>query len=321
MHAPRRFCPLAFLFSVCAWVVLIASARAQATGTGTIVGHVYSPATKEYVRSAEVRLVGTNQATTTESDGSFQFHNVPPGAVTLAVSYSGYTPVQDSFTVNAGQTAAREINLTSTLAGKSAEGEAVKLGEFVVAGEREGNAKAIMDQRRNMNISTSVAADVYGDLTDGNVGEFLKFLPGLDIEYIQSEARGVRLGGMDSEYAGFTVDGVKLASAEGDPNFGGGLTRAVSFESMSISSVESIEISRTTSADMDADSPAGTINMKTRRAFDRKGRRIGFNVALTLNTEEFHLSGPTGPTTTRTTNSGRRSASITRMCSSSNGSA
>ncbi|MDO8542206.1 MAG: TonB-dependent receptor [Opitutaceae bacterium] len=64
---------------------------------------------------------------------------------------------------------------------------------------------------------------------------------------------------------------------------------------MSISSVESIEISRTSSADMDADAPAGTINMKTRRAFDRKGRRIGFNAALTLNTEEFHFTRNYGP--------------------------
>ncbi len=286
---------LALLLPLIGWFPLATTASAQTSATGGIVGRVYNPSTQEYVRNAEVRLAGTPQMTTSESDGSFQFTGVAAGVATLSVSHAGYTTVVATFTVTAGQTAMREISLTSTLAGKPLEGEAVKLAEFVVSSEREGNAKAIMEQRRNLNISTSVASDVYGDLTDGNVGEFLKFLPGLDIEYIQSEARGVRLGGMDSQYVGFTVDGVKLASAEGDPNFGGGLTRVVSFESMSISSVESIEISRTTSADMDADAPAGTINMKTRRAFDRKGRRIGFNAAVTINSEEFTLSRTYGP--------------------------
>ncbi|MDO8542207.1 MAG: carboxypeptidase-like regulatory domain-containing protein [Opitutaceae bacterium] len=222
MNIIIRWRMLATVLLIGSCLLQVPGARAQTNATGTIAGHVYSPATREFVRSAEVKLVGTNEATTTESDGSFRFHNVPPGPVTLAVSYSGYNTVHDTFTVAAGQTAVREINVVSSLAGRSADGDVVKLGQFVVESEREGNAKAIMDQRRNMNVSTSLAADVYGDLTDGNVGEFLKFMPGLDIEYIQSEARGVRIGGMDSEYAGFSVDGVKLASAEGDPNFGGG---------------------------------------------------------------------------------------------------
>src|SRR5256885_11447487 len=47
----------------------------------------------------------------------------------------------------------------------------VQLSAFTVSSEREGNSKAIMAQRRNMNITTSVSSDVFGDVTDGNVGE------------------------------------------------------------------------------------------------------------------------------------------------------
>jgi hypothetical protein len=53
-----------------------------------------------------------------------------------------------------------------------------------VSSEREGNAKAVMDQRRNMDITTSVSSDIFGDVTDGNVGEFLKYLPGVDLDYV-----------------------------------------------------------------------------------------------------------------------------------------
>ena len=48
------------------------------------------------------------------------------------------------------------------------------------------------------------------------------------------------------------------------------ITRSVGFEQMSITAIESVEISRTSSADMDASSPAGTINMKTRSPLNMK---------------------------------------------------
>jgi iron complex outermembrane receptor protein len=64
-----------------------------------------------------------------------------------------------------------------------------------------------MEQRRNMDITTSVSSDIFGDVTDGNVGEFLKYLPGVDLDYVESEARGPRLGGMDAQYVGVSFDG------------------------------------------------------------------------------------------------------------------
>jgi iron complex outermembrane receptor protein len=279
-----------FVFAA-SWLASVASAAQSASGT--IQGRVYNPTTQQYVRNAEVRLEGTKQITATEADGSFQFFNVAPGSATITVTYTGYRTATETFTVTAGQAAVREINLVSTEAGARAPGDVVRLEAFTVSTEREGNAKAIMDQRRNMNITTSVASDIFGDVTDGNIGEFLKYLPGVDVDYVESETRGPRLGGMDAQYVGVSFDGVKLASA--DANRTGDLGRATSFEAFSISSIESIEIHRTTSSDMDADSPAGTINMKTRRAFERKGRRISYNFSLNMNSDEFHFQRTYGP--------------------------
>ncbi|MBI4622258.1 MAG: hypothetical protein HY736_03425 [Verrucomicrobia bacterium] len=72
-----------------------------------------------------------------------------------------------------------------------------------------------------MNVTTSVAFAVYGDVADGNVGEFLKFLPGVDLEYVDAETRGPRLGGLDPQYAGVTLDGSKLASADAFASYNG----------------------------------------------------------------------------------------------------
>src|ERR1043165_10107542 len=100
------------------------------------------------------------------------------------------------------------------------------------------------------------SADIFGDVRDGNVGEFLKYLPGVDLDYVQSQPRGPRLGGMDGQYVGVSFDGMRTANA--DANRGGGsASRATSFEGFSITSIDSIEINRTASPENDADSPAG----------------------------------------------------------------
>jgi len=286
---------LPFVAFVCCWLFGVASLRAQSSGTGTIQGRVYNPVSKEYVRNAEVRLEGTKEVTFTENDGTFQFLSVAEGPATISIVYSGYNPVKESFTVGAGQIAVREISLTSTAAvAPVTKDGTVQLQAFTVSTEREGNSKAIMDQRRSMDIMTSVSSDIFGDVTDGNVGEFLKYLPGVDLDYVESEARGPKLGGMEGQYVGVSFDGIRTASA--DANRGGGdASRATSFEGFSISSIESIEITRTRSPESDADAPAGTINMKTRRAFDRKGRLLSFNFGLNFNAEEFHLNRTYGP--------------------------
>ena len=71
----------------------------------------------------------------------------------------------------------------------------VKLDQFVVSSEREGNAKAIMEQRNSMNITNSVASDVFGDVAEGNVGEFLKHMPGIELDHARAEdVAGVAVG-------------------------------------------------------------------------------------------------------------------------------
>lgn len=277
------------------WLLSIVSLTAQTAGTGAVQGRVFNPSRGEYVRDAEVRLEGTSQVTYTENDGSFRFDNVPSGQATIVVTFTGYNSEKQSFTVTPGQVVSREVNLSSTAAGAPATKDGVvQLQAFTVATEREGNSKAIMAQRRNMNISTSVSSDIFGDVTDGNVGEFLKYLPGVDLDYVESEPRGPRLGGMDGQYVGVSFDGMRTASA--DANRGGGAaSRATSFEGFSITSIDSIEINHTASPENDADSPAGTVNMKTKRAFDRKGRRIGYNAGLNFNSEEFTFKRTDGP--------------------------
>jgi TonB-dependent receptor len=139
-----------------------------------------------------------------------------------------------------------------------------------------------------------VASDVFGDVAEGNVGEFLKHMPGVELDLVQGEIRTIRLRGLDSEYTQVTLDGVSLASADANAGAAGN-ARAFSFEQVSLASMESIEVSKTISADVDANAPAGTINLKTKRAFDRSGRRVSAQANLTAFSARFSPDASFGP--------------------------
>jgi TonB-dependent receptor len=261
---------------------------------GVITGRIFNPVSGEYVRNAQVRLEGTAVTAISEAGGEFRLYPVAPGQATIVVSYTGYRAATATVTVGAGTTVRQDFNLESTLQPAATAGSVVKLDAFTVSTEREGAAKAIMDQRNSMNITNTVASDSFGDNPEGNVGEFLKHLPGVELDLNYGEVRTVRLGGLSSEYTSVTMDGISLASVDAN-NSGSGAARSFTMEMASLNSMESIEISKTISADVDANAPAGTINLRTKRAFDRAGRRVSWQVNVTAHSEEFNLASRLGP--------------------------
>lgn len=266
---------------------------ASSAATGVITGRVFNPNTGEYVRNAEIRIEETGQMTTSGDGGEFRLSPVPAGRATLSVSYTGYQTSRGAVDVAPGTVATRDFDLVTSLEA-AAPGGIVKLGQFVVSSEREGSAKAIMDQRNSMNVTNTVASDSFGDNPEGNVGEFLKHLPGVELDLFYGEVRTVRLGGLPSEYTSVTMDGVSLASVDAN-NSASNQGRSFTMEMASLNSMESIEISKTISADVEANAPAGTINLRTKRAFDRAGRRISWQANVTAHSEEFNFRSSRGP--------------------------
>ncbi|MEO6244522.1 MAG: TonB-dependent receptor [Opitutaceae bacterium] len=285
-----KFPSLLALFAV---VLTLLPLHAQTTATGTITGRVFNPSTGEYLRNARVTAVESKQTAISGDGGEFSISAAPAGKATLTVDYTGYRAASATLSVPAGGSVYHEFKLVSTLQNTAADGT-VKLDAFTVSTEREGSAKAIMDQRRNMNITNTVASDTFGDNAEGNVGEFLKHLPGVELDLFYGEVRTVRLGGLGSEYTSVTMDGIALASVDAN-NSGSGAARSFTMEMASLNSMESIEVSKTISADMDANAPAGTINLRTKRAFDRAGRRVAWQTNLVAHSEAFTFNRSLGP--------------------------
>lgn len=283
--------PLARIIAI--WIAAIIGLAAvpvfAAEGTGVITGRVLNPATGEYVRNARIVVRETGQAATSGDGGEYRLPAVPAGPVTVMVSYAGYRTAPATVEVAVGTTTNQNFEIIST---ETAEENIVQLGEVVVSASREGNAKAIMEQRTSMNITNSIATDVFGDIPEGNVGEFLRFLPGVQLDTTFGEPRFAMLRGLGAEYNTVTVDGLPLAAADANNGANG---RAFTFEMASLGSMDSIEVSKTISADVDANAPAGTINMRMKRAFDREGRRIAFTANLAMHESALTLGRTNGP--------------------------
>ena len=288
----RSFASSAFSCAA-ALCVLVAlgptSARAQAA-TGTISGRVLNQGTGQYLRSAVVTVVGTNIAANSEAGGTYVLSGVPAGVARIAVTYAGLDPAEITVNVTAGQTLTADVNLTSAAYGK--DSGVVRLGEFVVATEREGNAKALQEQREALNFKQVVASDAFGDVSEGNIGEFLKLMPGVSIDYNEADARSISIGGMDPKYTTVLMDGAPVASA-GSSDLAVG--RVTELEQLSVASIETIELNRTPTPDVSGSALAGVVNLRSKGAFDRKGRQIRVQSSLSANSLQLNSGKTPGP--------------------------
>jgi iron complex outermembrane recepter protein len=275
---------------------LALAAHAQTAATGTIAGRIFNPATGEYVRNAEVRIEATDRLVVSDEGGYYRLDNVPAGPVTVAVNYTGYDTASAKIVVDAGQTATHDFNLTSSAYQEKKGEEVIKLGAFVVSSEREGNAKAIMDQRQAMNVTNIVAAETFGSIAEGNVGEFVKYLPGIQMDYVEADARNPRIRGLPAQFTTVTYGGMDIASADGfiqnnGTDNGGGAGaggRSFGFDSVSLSSIDAVEISFTTNASQSAGSPAGSIDLRPKHAYERSGQQIIADFSIFGNSEELY---------------------------------
>jgi iron complex outermembrane receptor protein len=258
-------------FLVLAVLILPVSSLLQAPpATGTIEGRISNPATGSMLERARVTVEGTGVETFTDSDGNYRLLNVPAGTVQLKAFFTGFPPVNAAVAVTPGQTARRDFELAPvTSSTRAPEGAAIQLDQFVVATSREMSAAAlaINEQRFAPNMRNVVATDEFGDIAEGNVAEFLKFLPGVNIDYAGGNAREVSLNGVPGDYVPVTIDGFSLASAVGGG--AGGTNRSVGLDQVSINNLSRVEVSFSPTPESQGTALAGSVNMVPRSSFER----------------------------------------------------
>jgi iron complex outermembrane receptor protein len=261
-----------------AFILSLVSAALGADSTGTIEGRVSDPASAEFLERVRITVEGTPLETFTDTAGFYRVSGVPAGSARVRAAYTGLPPREATVTVSAGRTAVADFEFSrSGVRG----GDVVKLAGYVVSTTREMEAAAIAinEQRYAADIRSVVSTDEFGAVAEGSVGEFLKFVPGISIEYEAGAlARGISIHGVPSANVPVQVNGFNMASAGGNSV----TSRSAQMDMTSITATSRIEVQYSPTPDAPGSALAGLVNMVPRSAFERSRPQLSLNTFVMM---------------------------------------
>ncbi len=271
------------------------SAPRSAAATGAIAGRVQNEITGKYLNKARITIPGTTLTTFTDDFGSFLLADIPGGLVTVEAFYSGLDPQKITLTITPGQTTERDINL-SNRATYGDKTSVVKLDAFVLSTSKftEGESLATNEQRFAANMKNVVATDAFGDVIEGNVAEFMRFLPGITIDYSDVMPLGVSVRGFDPSMTNVTTDGASLANASRNA-----ASRQFDFMQVSINNISRIEVTKVPTPANPASGISGSVNMISKSAFERSKAQLNYRVFMSASSDGMMLSKQPFPYDTR----------------------
>ncbi|MBI5771983.1 MAG: TonB-dependent receptor [Verrucomicrobia bacterium] len=242
---------------------------AQPSTRATLEGRVFDQVTGRYLENARVTIVETGAEQLTDSSGRYRFIGVPPGAATVKAFYTGLDSLTAKVTVTPGQTAVHDFNYAG---GSGTAGETVQLGAFVVsvARETDGAALAINEQRVAPNIKNVVSTTEFGENTDGDIEQFVKFIPG-----VAAGEGGFRIRGFSDTLTTVNIDGNRVANAINSTE-----SRTVGLEQLMLNNVSRIEVTKVPTPDQPADAMSGSVNLISKSAFERKKPEFAYRTFL-----------------------------------------
>ncbi|WP_444896012.1 TonB-dependent receptor [Microbulbifer sp. SSSA005] len=162
--------------------------------------------------------------------------------------------------------------LATAIISANAVAENEQVMETVTVTAQASNARSDLDRQRDANKVVAVqTSDAIGELPDANVTEALQRMPGVFIARDQGEGRFVGVRGIDPNLNAATINGVSLPAPETN-------TRAVALDVIPSDLLASLEVFKTLTPDMSADSIGGAIEIKSLNALDYDSNRYKFSV-------------------------------------------
>ena len=284
----------AFLPFLCLNQPSTLSAADAASGFGSVEGRVFNPGTGEYLENARITIEGTPLEMLTNSLGQYSFPKVPAGTAKVTAFYTGLAVETASVNVRPGQTAQHDFNLTGFDQKPDTSGNIVKLSQYVVSSSREmdGAAIAINEKRFAADIRNVIAADEFGPMADGNVGEILKTVPGVAIDYVGGAAMSISLDGVPPGYVPVTMNGFPLASTTATAP----TARDVELVNVATNNLSRIEVLHSPTPESPGNALAGSVNMVPRGAFDRAKPVLNTNLYILMRDDVRDFEKTPGPT-------------------------
>ena len=227
---------------------IFADEKANESKQGTIRGRIVD-SEQQTLPGATIYIDKLHTGVTSDVNGFYTFSNLDPGTYLVKVTYVGYTPVEMTITIPEGKTIDKDVVMN----------EGVELQQVVIGGAFTGQRRALSSQKSNLGITNVVSADQVGKFPDSNIGDALKRISGINVQYDQGEARFGQVRGTSADMSSVTINGNRVPSAEGE-------TRNVQLDLIPADMIQTIEVNKVVTPDMDADAIGGSINLITKNS-------------------------------------------------------
>ena len=257
------------------------SAPAQNVSTGTLEGRVLHVTAGTYLAQARVFVAGTVLETFTDDIGAYRLAGIPAGSVSVSVSFAEMRTETSRVVVAPGQVTRHDVQLQragSDVVSSATRDGTVLLDAFSVS-ERalSAQASALQEQKTAPNIKNVVTFEEFGDLGEGNPGEFLKFVPGIEVGLNPVVPGNASIRGMPGSGTLMLVDGVQFASTAADG-------RGADLVGANIGNIDRIEVTKVPTPDQPANAVGGTINIIPKSNLSMTRRQLTYNVFATHTT-------------------------------------
>lgn len=230
-------------------LLLMFSFAVKAQETSRLKGRVLDE-TKQPLPGANIIIKSLSAGAVSDFNGYYQLANIPVGTYEIHVSFVGYNDFVQKIALTE-----KSIVLNFDLTLKTNQ-----LEEVVIKGSiTKGQAKALSLQKSKSNITNVISSDQVGKFPDSNIGDALKRVPGISMQNDQGEARDIVVRGLAPQLNSVTLNGDRIPSAEGD-------NRRVQMDLIPSDMIQTIEVNKALTPDMEADAIGGSVNLITRSA-------------------------------------------------------
>jgi TonB-dependent receptor len=288
-----KLAALIFLAAICASAPVPAQSAQPAAAGGGIEGSVYNAPSGLPLGRAKVSIKGVaGLESLTDDEGRFRFTNIPAGAVRLEISYLGFDSQTTTVTVAPGETTTRDFQLaregTSRSGGKG--DDVVVMEKYSVIADQTMSAQALAmnEQRHAASIKHIVAMEELGSFGTENIGDYIRFLPGVAIIDDGEDAGQLGLGGFGPEFTNVQLDGGDVASTGAGTPAGAGTVskRNLTLAEVPMVNIERVEVTKVPTPDMPASGLGGSMNLVSKGLLGTKRAYLDYQLYMNFDNKD-----------------------------------
>jgi TonB-dependent receptor len=144
---------------------------------------------------------------------------------------------------------------------------------ITVKGQKLSRIKSLDMKRESTMLMDALSADNLGRLPDKNAAESLNRLPGVSILIEKGEGRFASIRGIRPDWNRVTINGFETASPEKD-----GSGRAMPLDVLGGELLQTVEVYKAKTADMDGEGIGGTVNITTKKPLQSEKLEVTANL-------------------------------------------